>query len=26
MAPRAEGWNPEYPHTLDLRRGPEPTP
>jgi len=26
MAPPAEGWNPEYPHTLDLRRGPEPTP
>ena len=25
MAPPAEGWNPEYPHTLDLRRGPEPT-
>jgi uncharacterized protein (DUF2126 family) len=24
MAPPAEGWNPEYPHTLDLRRGPEP--
>jgi uncharacterized protein (DUF2126 family)/transglutaminase-like putative cysteine protease len=24
LAPPAEGWNPEYPHTLDLRRGPEP--
>lgn len=24
MAPPLEGWNPEYPHTLDLRRGPEP--
>jgi len=26
MAPPKEGWNPEYPHTLDLRRGPEPGP
>ncbi|TVP88408.1 MAG: transglutaminase family protein [Thioalkalivibrio sp.] len=26
MAPPVEGWNPEYPHTLDLRRGPEPIP
>ena len=26
MAPPSEGWNPEYPHTLDLRRGPEPAP
>lgn len=25
MAPPQEGWNPEYPHTLDLRRGPEPS-
>jgi uncharacterized protein (DUF2126 family) len=25
LAPPAEGWNPEYPHTLDLRRGPEPS-
>lgn len=24
MSPPMEGWNPEYPHTLDLRRGPEP--